>query len=190
VRTIRASGGVETVPLDLFVRRRPPSARHFFSQRVRQAYDEFARPLRLGIFLALLPLTVLLSLRRCWSLLTFLAVAIMALAERGRRRSGGRRVFPVISSLLAPLWLMERTLCSWLALGYRLLGGAPYRGSVLVRAATPMKELRRRHEKAPALRHQNVHIADADRYLSLSERSDFLPRNGRLESWAWLLHAI
>ena len=190
VRTIRASGGVETVPLDLFVRRRPPSARHFFSQRVRQAYDEFARPLRLGIFLALLPLTVLLSLRRCWSLLTFLAVAIMALAEWGRRRGGGRRVFPVISSLLAPLWLMERTLCSWLALGYRLLGGAHYRGSVLVRAATPMKELRRRHEKAPALRHQNVHIADADRYLSLSERSDFLPRNGRLESWAWLLHAI
>ncbi len=114
----------------------------------------------------MLPLTVLLSLRRCWSLLTFLAVAIMAVAEWGRRRSGGRRVFPVISSLLAPLWLVERTLCSWLALGYRLLGGIPYRKSVLVRAATSMKELRRRHEKAPDLRHQNVRAANLDRHLS------------------------
>ncbi len=167
VRTIRASGGVETVPLDLFVRRRPPSARHFFSQRVRQAYDEFARPMRLSIFLALLPLTVLLSLRRRWSLLTSLAMSIMALAEWGRRRGGGRRVFPVTSSLLAPLWVAERTLCSWLALGYRLfLGGVLYRESVLVRAATPMKELRRRHEKMPAPRHKNAPTADADRYLS------------------------
>jgi hypothetical protein len=167
VRTIRASGGVETVPLDLFVRRRPPNTRHFFSQRVRQAYDEFARPLRLNIFLALLPLTVLLALRRCWSPLTILAVAAMTLAEWGRRRGGGRRVFPGTSSLLAPLWLAERAVCSWLALGYRLfVGGVPYRESVFVRAATPMKELRRRHEKVPAPRHKNAPIADASRYLS------------------------
>ena len=167
VRTIRASGGVEAVPLDLFVRREPPSARHFFSQRVRQAYDEFARPLRLGIFLALLPLTVLLSLRRRWSILMFLAVAAAALAEWGRRRGGGRKFFPVTSSLLAPIWLAERAVCSWLALGYRLFaGGVPYHESVLVRAATPMKELRQCYEKAPYLRHQDARTADADGQLS------------------------
>jgi len=155
VRTIIASGGVEAIPLDLFVRRVPPSARHFFSQRVRQAYDEFARPLRLGAFLALLPLTVLLTLSRSWSLLTLLAVVAAVLAEWGRRRSGGRKVFPAMSSLLAPAWLAERAVCSWLALGSRLFsGGVSYHGSVLARAATPMKELRQRHRKVPAPRHR------------------------------------
>src|SRR4051812_7594126 len=44
VRTVLAAGGRESVPLDLFVARRPSTARHFWSQRVRQAYDELARP--------------------------------------------------------------------------------------------------------------------------------------------------
>lgn len=38
VRTVRAAGGSEAVPLDLFVARRPPAAAHFVSQRTRQAY--------------------------------------------------------------------------------------------------------------------------------------------------------
>jgi hypothetical protein len=48
VRTVRAAGGTEAHPLDLYVRRLPPKTSHFWSQRVRQAYDEFARPLRLA----------------------------------------------------------------------------------------------------------------------------------------------
>src|SRR3954470_9928525 len=48
IRTVRVDGGREVAPLDLFVRRLPPTTRQFWSQRVRQAYDEFARPARLG----------------------------------------------------------------------------------------------------------------------------------------------
>lgn len=149
VRTVRAAGGAEAVPLDLFVARRPPDARHFFSQRVRQAYDEFARPFRLGFFLALLPLVALAAARGRWTALTLSTGAAVALAEAGRRRGGGRAVFRATSSLLAPAWLAERAVCAWLALGSRLLyGGVPYRGGVLRLAATPAKELRRRHATA------------------------------------------
>ena len=53
-------------PLDLFVRRLPPKTSHFWSQRVRQAYDEFARPARLVIWLALVPACVLPGLPYRW----------------------------------------------------------------------------------------------------------------------------
>ena len=55
--------------------------------------------------------------------------------------------FPASSSLLAPGWLfVERGVCSWLAVGERVLhGGVRYRGTVLRQAASPMAELRRRH---------------------------------------------
>ena len=145
VRTVRAAGGMEAVPLDLFVARRPPSARHFFSQRVRQAYDELARPSRFGFFLSLLPLATTLAARGRWAALAVCAGLSVALAEAGRRRGGGAAVFPATASLLAPAWLAERGACAWLALGARLfIGGIPYGSSVLRLAATPAKELRRR----------------------------------------------
>ena len=149
VRTVRAAGGTETVPLDLFVTRRPPSARHFFSQRVRQAYDELARPLRFGLFLALLPLAAIMATRGRWATLGVTLGASVILAEAGRRRGGGAAVFPATSSLLAPAWLAERAACAWLALGARFfLGGIPYGGCVLRLAATPSRVLRRRHGAA------------------------------------------
>ena len=149
VRTVRAVGGTEVVPLDLFVARRPPSARHFFSQRVRQAYDELARPLRFGLFLAMLPLATVLVMRGCRATLGVAVGASVVLAEAGRRRGGGKAVFPATASLLTPAWLAERAACAWLALGARLfLGGIPYGDSVLRLAATPSKELRRRHGAA------------------------------------------
>jgi hypothetical protein len=149
VRTVRAAGGTETTPLDLFVARRPPSARHFFSQRVRQAYDEFARPSRFGFFLALLPLAATLVARGRWAALGAALGVSMVLAEVGRRRSGGTTVFPSTASLLAPAWLAERAACAWLALGARVFfGGIPYGDSVLRLAANSAKELRRRHGAA------------------------------------------
>ena len=149
VRTVRAVGGTEVVPLDLFVARRPPSARHFFSQRVRQAYDELARPLRFGLFLAMLPLATTIATCRRWAALGVAVGASVVLAEAGRRRGGGTAVFPATASLLAPAWLAERAVCAWLALGARLfLGGIPYSDYVLKLAATPSKELRRRHGAA------------------------------------------
>ncbi|HEY7861517.1 MAG TPA: hypothetical protein VIB98_08720 [Gemmatimonadaceae bacterium] len=146
VRTVLAAGGREAVLLGAYVRRRPSTARHFRGQRVRQAYDEIARPARFAIQLAILPVVLTLAITRHWLAITILAAAVVLAAEMGRRREGATRVFPPVTPLFAPLWLAERAVCSWLALGARiLLGGVPYRGTILHHAATPMRVLRRRH---------------------------------------------
>ncbi len=145
VRTVLAAGGTEAVPLDLYVRRSPPTAHHFWSQRVRQAYDELARPLRFSISLAILPLSLTLAARRQWGWLAAGTTAVVGIAEIGRWRGGGREVFPWTSSLLAPAWISERAVCAWLALWTRVTkGGVQYRGTTLRRAATPMRQLRQR----------------------------------------------
>jgi hypothetical protein len=147
VRTVTAAGGRQAGPLDLYVRRLPPEATHFWSQRVRQAYDELARPVRLAAWLAVLPLAgVLLAWRGPLALAGAAAAAIVA-AEAGRRRAGGDRVFPAAASLAAPLWLLERGVCAWIAVGVRIvLGGIPYRGRILKKAANSSRQLRRLHQ--------------------------------------------
>jgi hypothetical protein len=148
MRTIRAAGGRVVTPLDLYVARRPPSAGHFLSQRVRQAYDDFAIPLRMSAFLGLGPLTVHAARRRGARNLALGAFASMLLAEIGRRRAGGSRRFPLASSVLAPAWLAERSLCAWLALAAKLRGGVLYGGRRLGHSATPPRRLRARHRGA------------------------------------------
>jgi hypothetical protein len=68
----------------------------------------------------------------------------VATAEAGRHRAGGRRVFPATSSLLAPVWVVERAVCSWLALWARARGGVPYRDGRLRKAASSNRALRQR----------------------------------------------
>lgn len=148
MRTIRAAGGAVSTPLDLYVARRPPSTSHFRSQRVRQAYDDFAIPARLAFFLAVAPAVLWLGARpgRCrW--LGVGALTAIGAAEAGRRRGGGVEYFPSSGSLLAPAWIAERSLCSWLALGARLRGGARYGDRRLRHSATSMRRLRRRHSE-------------------------------------------
>lgn len=128
IRTIEAAGGRVCAPLDLLVERRPPEAGRFFSQRVRQAYDEFALPGRLMFFLSIVPAVALVSRTGKKRWLGGAVGATVLLAEFGRRRGGGTRVFPVAASLMAPLWLLERGVCMWLALLERVRGGIPYRG--------------------------------------------------------------
>jgi hypothetical protein len=144
IRTVEAAGGRVLSPPDLYVRRLPPSTRHFWSQRRRQAYDEFARPWRLCAYLAVLPLAAWALARRRRRQVGLAAVSVVLLAEAGRRRAGGTAVFPRSASLFAPLWLVERSVCSWLALASRLRGGCPYSGSRLRVAATSRRTLRRR----------------------------------------------
>jgi len=128
MRTVRANGGTVRRPLDIFVARRPPTARRFFAQRVRQAYDDCAQPWRLAMFLPVLPAAV--SSVRGQRLVLVALISSIALAERGRRRAGGAVVFPARTSLLAPVWVLERSVCSWLALGQRVfLGGVSYAGT-------------------------------------------------------------
>jgi hypothetical protein len=152
VRTVRARGGTESVPLDLFVRRLPPTTRHFWGQQTRQAYDEIARPARLLVFLAALPAAVVAA-RRSPRHLAVAAASVIALAAAGRRRGSGRVVFAPTSSLLAPVWLIWRSVCSWVALGSWLRGGVRYRGNRLRLAATSPRTLRNRARVNSGTRH-------------------------------------
>ena len=146
IRTVEAAGGRVLHLPDFYVRRLPPTSHHFWSQRVRQAYDSFAQPGRLAAELALAPTLVLVA-RRCRPrALLWLAGTSVAVAEAGRRRARGTAVFPPTASWFAPLWLAERAVCSWLAVWQRVRrGGMPYGGAVLRRAANSSRELRRRH---------------------------------------------
>jgi hypothetical protein len=140
IRTVRAHGGSTVAPLDLYVARVPPAASHFWGQRTRQAYDDFALPARMALWLALLPLLV-----RRPRLVPAAAAAAVGLAEAGRRRGGGARVFPATSSFLAPLWVLERAVCAWLAVLQRLrFGGVRYGDSIIPLAAHSERQLRRR----------------------------------------------
>lgn len=147
IRTMEEAGGSSIAPLDLYVARRPPEARHFLQQRPRQAYDDLAQPWRLVTFAAILPATAIVARRRP-ALLAAAIAGIAGLAEVGRRRAGGPRVFPAAASAMAPVWVAERALCTWIALGNRALGGVPYRGSRLRLAANPRRVIRRRLERA------------------------------------------
>jgi hypothetical protein len=145
IRTIRASGGAVLDSPDIYVARRPPATRHFLSQRVRQAYDDFAIPGRMTAWLAVVPGLAVSALRRRWRGPALTAGGLVALAELGRRRSGGRRFFPPAAAFFAPLWVLERGICSWIALRERLVrGGVPYGGGVVPRAASSPARLRRR----------------------------------------------
>ncbi len=145
IRTLRAAGGREAAPLDLYVRRRPPETSRFFDQRVRQAYDEFALPGRMAVWLSIVPALVWAARRRAYCHVAIAAGASVAVAEVGRRRGGGAAVFPARASLFAPAWLLERGVCMWLAVARRARdGGVRYADGVIERAATPMKELERR----------------------------------------------
>jgi hypothetical protein len=165
VRTVHAAGGREALLLDTFVARRPSTTRHFWSQRLRQAYDELARPARLVTQLAVLPLAILGAMTIGALPIAAGALAIVAVAEMGRRRAGGTRVFPMSASFLALAWVTERAIFSWLALASRLvLGGVPYRGTVLRHAATPVRVLMDRYEP---LRRSAAHQASESRYRSV-----------------------
>jgi hypothetical protein len=145
IRTIRAHDGAITSPLDLYVSRLPPGTAHFLGQRTRQAYDDFAMPPRMAVWLAILPgLATAVATRRLGAVLAGAGAAI-ALAEHGRRRAGGAAVFPPAASVLAPLWVLERAVCSWLAVLQRLrFGGARYGDSIIPTAAHSERTLRRR----------------------------------------------
>ena len=141
VRTIEAAGGRAVVDLGLLVRREAPPTAQFLDQRVRQAYDEVARPWRLAVFLAVVPAVAVTKAR----VVPRLVLGTITLAEAGRRRAGGTAVFPPSSALWAPVWLAERSVTSWLAV-YSLVrhGGVRYRDGVLRTAAHSRRQLRRR----------------------------------------------
>ncbi|TDE08114.1 glycosyltransferase [Jiangella asiatica] len=136
IRTMRAAGATVRFARGVFVRRRPPTVRTFWSQRVRQAFDSLAQPGRLAAELAILPAGVALARRRQWQMSAAAVVAAIAIAEAGRRRDGGTRAYPASAALWAPAWVLERGVCSWVAVAMRVLaGGVSYAGTRLAVAA-------------------------------------------------------
>ena len=157
IRTVRAAGGCVLWAPDVFIPRIPPSSSAFLSQRVRQAYDDLAQPVRLMVELSWLPLMIWGISHHRRALVAGL-VTTVALAEWGRRRDGGGQVFPVTASLAAPLWMGERACCVWVAVWLRVVrGGVRYRGSRLRKAASPDVELRRQLATSLRLPHARRH---------------------------------
>lgn len=144
IRTIKAGGGRVLYKNDLFVRRVPPSTRHFWSQRIRQAYDDYAQPARLVFFTALLPLLIIIAIYALL-LIPLLLILAIAIAEMGRRKYGGQCVIAANCSFFAPIWLMERGICTWLALFNKLIkGGVNYNHATISKAANPIGAIRRK----------------------------------------------
>ncbi|MDQ1629936.1 MAG: hypothetical protein QOI54_3680 [Actinomycetota bacterium] len=142
MRSVRAYGGRIVRPRGIYVRRRPPSVAGFLSQRVRQAFDDVAQPWRLATVLPVLP--TIASGPRGRRVVAAGLLASIVLAEAGRRRAGGADWFPARASLLAPAWIAERSVCSWLALAQRaFLGGVRYGGQRIAVAAHSNAQLRR-----------------------------------------------
>ena len=144
IRTVAAYGGRELRPLGLYVRRLPPDATRFWGQRVRQAYDDLAQPVRMALFLGVVPALVVAAWRRRPGAAALGASATVGLAEIGRRRAGGALVFPATAALYAPVWVLERGVCAWLALAARIgRGGIAYSGRRIRRAAHSKREIRK-----------------------------------------------
>jgi hypothetical protein len=135
VRTAQAHGlRVRNAPW-LVVPRTAPSSRQFRSQRMRQAYDDFAQPGRLVVELAIVPTLAIVAIHKPRLLAAAMAVPVL-LGEIGRRRWGGIEV-PKSSSLWCAVWVVERGICVWAACGSRLLGGPRYYGQRVRYAAQP-----------------------------------------------------
>ena len=139
-RTVLAAGGRAVPRPDVTVWRRPPDVAHFWSQRVRQAYDDLAQPGRLVAELAILPV-VGLTAARSPRVFGLLCGTVVLVAAHGRRRLGVDRVPPSVP-LWAPVWVLERGVCVWLAVCLRLAGGVRYHGGTLRVAAHSISSLR------------------------------------------------
>ncbi len=145
MRTVRAFGGIVDRPRWIYVRRLPPDLSRFWSQRVRQAYDELAQPSRLAWSLPAAPVAVGLVASGRHRLLAGVAMALIAVAEFGRRRDEGQDVYPASVALLAPVWVVERAVCIWWAMWLRWVrGGVPYAGERLRVAAHRPRTIRNR----------------------------------------------
>ena len=143
IRTVEAGGGSTVSALGLYVRRLPPTAGGFFEQRIRHAYEDFAMPWRMALWLVVPPAAALMILTGRKRLVLRWAIGTIGAAEVGRRRAGGSQIFPVSSTLLSPAWVLERGVSAWIALTHRVwCGGMTYRDETITSAASSKRLLR------------------------------------------------
>lgn len=123
--------------------RLPLTAAHFWRQCVRRAHDSQAQPARFATEMALLPALVIRSRNPRGYLLW--AAATVGVAAIGQHRDHGQNVFGITAPLWAPLWVLERSFATWIALARRLCRGMPYAGGRLKDTACPLQDLLARH---------------------------------------------
>jgi hypothetical protein len=116
---------------NLFVRKRPPTFQKWLEQRPRQAYEDFGLRIKTSLFAAILPLAIALATlfgpRSLLVYITALVFISLALALRGWIRGRARRVIPQGAIFFAPLWLMERSVSTYVAFYWYLVrGGYPF----------------------------------------------------------------
>jgi len=136
-RHFAAAGADVAYARDFFILKRPPSLAKWREQRPRQAYEDFELRAKTTFFGALLPVLGLLltfrGKRAAHRAAVAVAVGAMGLALQGRR-GGAARFFPLSVCLSAPLWVLERALSTYWALGWKLWrGGYPFGGRLLTR---------------------------------------------------------
>lgn len=120
---------------------------------MRQAYDEFSRPARLVLQLALLPGMLALWFTAGVRPVMLVLAAIVILAEAGRCKNGGAGAFPPDVPFWAPLWVAERSMTIWCAVACRALaGGVRYGDARIAKAANSVEGIRRRCSAVGALR--------------------------------------
>jgi Glycosyltransferase like family 2 len=147
IRTVEAHGGRIVWAPDLWVRRLPPTTTQFLGQRTRQAYDDLGIPWRMTLWLSIVPGLVASFRRGHVRAVLAIAGGCVVVAEAGRRRAGGTEVFPAAASALAPLWILERGCCAWLAILERVrFGGVRYGDGVIRVSVHSKRYLRRRRD--------------------------------------------
>lgn len=122
---------------DFFVRKNAPAFRKWLEQRARQAYEDFPLRAKTILFASMLPLGFAASVRAGLRGFVLFAAALCAgsltLAAKGWAKGEARKYFPWHVCAFAPLWILERALSTYWALGwYFLRGGYPF-GERLVR---------------------------------------------------------
>ena len=122
--------------VDLFIEKRAPTLRKWWEQRPRQAYEDFEMRTKTIAFAALIPLiaALLIFASKGTILITLLlfVLASTALAAHGRARGQAAEFFPLSSCAWTPLWMLERSMSTYLAFYWRLTrGGYPFGDRVL-----------------------------------------------------------
>jgi hypothetical protein len=116
---------------DFFILKRPPTFGKWMEQRPRQAYEDFVMRAKTALFMSLLPVAIMLGLfigaRASLMFVAAVSIGAVLLALRGLVSERAYKFFPVYLCLYAPVWVLERALCVYWALYWRVVrGGYPF----------------------------------------------------------------
>ena len=115
---------------DLFISKCPPTFGKWLEQRPRQAYEDFGLRFKTLLFASLFPIAIAIAfIDPRWLSIVLLSILV---AFAGWMRGRARKYFPFHVCFFAPLWVVERTLSTYLAFYWWIVrGGYPFGDRVL-----------------------------------------------------------